>query len=154
MSPTEEYKSRSQRYVRETERLRKLSDRLSMARLAAFAGGLVLFAVLLSFSVFAAVVILVTALIVFIWLVIKYENTEKSRKRFLHLAEINRLEQKCLDGDFSGFKTGEEYAERDHPYTYDLDIFGKASLFQYLCRTTSRPASDRLAEFLKQPAAR
>ena len=113
-----------------------------------------MFAVLLSFSVFAAVVILVTALIVFIWLVIKYENTEKSRKRFLHLAEINRLEQKCLDGDFSGFKTGEEYAERDHPYTYDLDIFGKASLFQYLCRTTSRPASDRLAEFLKQPAAR
>jgi len=154
MSPAEEYKSRSQRYVRETERLRKLSDRLSMARLAAFAGGLVLFAVLLSFSVFAAVVTLAAVLIVFIWLVIKYENTEKSRKRFLRLAEINRLELKCLDGDFSGFKTGEEYAVRDHPYTYDLDIFGKASLFQYLCRTTSRPASDRLAEFLKQPAPR
>jgi len=114
----------------------------------------VVFGTLLSFSVIAAVVTLAAALILFTWLVMKYETTEKSRKRFLRLAEINSLELKCLDGDFSGFKTGEEYAERDHPYSYDLDVFGKASLFQFLCRTTSRPASDRLAEYLKQPAAK
>lgn len=112
-----------------------------------------MFAVLLSFSVIAAVVTLVVALALFTWLVIKYETTEKSRKRYLHLAEINRLELKCLEGDFSRFKTGDEYAERDHPYSYDLDIFGKASLFQYICRTTSRPASDRLAEYLNHPAS-
>ena len=134
--------------------MQKLSDRLSMARLAAFAGGLVLFAVLLSFSAITAAATLTGAIILFAWLVIKYETTEKARKRYLHLAEINRLELKCLEGDFSGFKTGEEYAERDHPYSYDLDIFGKASLFQYICRTTSKPASDRLAEYLKQPALR
>ncbi|MDZ7635400.1 MAG: hypothetical protein U5L72_13615 [Bacteroidales bacterium] len=101
-----------------------------------------------------AVATLTAALILFAWLVIKYETTEKSRKRYLHLAEINRLELLCLEGDFSGFKTGEEYIERDHPYSYDLDIFGKASLFQYICRTTSRPASDLLAEYLKQSAVR
>lgn len=151
MSPREVYLSRETEFSGSAERLKKLSDRLSMARLAAFAGGLVLFAVLLSFSVIAAVVTLAVALVLFAWLVIKYETTEKSRKRYLHLAEINRLELKCLEGDFSGFKSGEEYAERDHPYSYDLDIFGKASLFQYMCRTTSKPASDRLAEYLKQP---
>ncbi len=154
MLPTEEYKSRSERYSRETGRLHKLSDRLSMARLATFAGGLLLFAVLVSFSVIAAAATLAVALILFAWLVIKYETTEKSRKRYFRLEEINRLELKCLEGDFSGFKTGEEYAERDHPYSYDLDIFGKASLFRYICRTTSRPASDRLAEYLKQSALR
>lgn len=152
MSPREVYQSREAEFSTAAEQLRKLSDRLSMARLTAFAGGLVVFAVLLSFSVITAFAILTAALNLFAWLVIKYETTEKSRKRFLQLAEINRLELKCLDGDFSGFKTGEEYAERDHPYTYDLDIFGKASLFQFLCRATSRPASDRLAEYLKQPA--
>jgi hypothetical protein len=148
------YISREMEFSLSAERLRKLADRLSMARLAAFAGGLVLFGVLLSFSVFAAIVTLSVALVLFAWLVIKYETTEKSRKRYLHLAEINRLELLCLEGDFSGFKTGEEYFERDHPYSYDLDIFGKASLFQYICRTNSRPASDRLAEYLKQPAAK
>jgi len=154
MLPTEEYKSRSERYSRETGRLQKLSGRLSMARLATFAGGLLLFAVLVSFSVIAAAATLAVALILFAWLVIKYETTEKSRKRYFRLEEINRLELKCLEGDFSGFKTGEEYAERDHPYSYDLNIFGKASLFRYICRTTSRPASDRLAEYLKQSALR
>ena len=153
MSPHEVYQSREAEFSAFSERLRKLSDRLSVARLAAFAGGLVLFAVLLSFSVIAAVATLAVALILFIWLVIKYETTEKSRKRYMHLAEINRMELKCLEGDLSGFKTGDEYAERDHPYSYDLDIFGKASVFQFICRTTSRPASDRLAEYLNQPAA-
>ena len=154
MSPREVYQSREAEFSALTERLRKLSDRLSMARLGAFGGGVILFAILLSASLVTAVVTLSVALILFTWLVIKYESTEKRRKRYLHLAEINRLEIKCLEGDFSGFKTGEEYAERDHPYSYDLDIFGKASLFQYICRTTSRPASDLLAEYLKQPAVR
>ena len=154
MSPREVYQSREAEFSALTERLRKLSDRLSMARLGAFGGGVILFAILLSASLVTAVVTLSVALILFAWLVIKYESTEKRRKRYLHLAEINRLEIKCLEGDFSGFKTGEEYAGRDHPYSYDLDIFGKASLFQYICRTTSRPASDLLAEYLKQPAVR
>jgi len=154
MSPRELYLSREAEFSAIADRLRKLSDRLSMVRLAVFVGGMVLFAILLSVSVITAVATLTVALITFAWLVIKYETTERSRKRYLHLAEINRLELKCLDGDFSGFKTGDEYAERDHSYSYDLDIFGKASLFQYICRTTSRPASDRLALYLKQPATK
>lgn len=153
MSPREVYNTRVAEFSASAERLQKLSSRLSVARLAAFAGGLILFAVLLSFSLIAAVTTLSVALILFAWLVVKYESTEKGRKRYLHLVEINRLELLCLEGDFSSFKTGEEYAERDHPYSYDLDIFGKASLFQYICRTTSKPASDLLAEYLKQPAA-
>ncbi|MRR22022.1 hypothetical protein EG830_03465 [bacterium] len=154
MSPREVYQSREAECSANAERLQKVSDRLSLARLVAFAGGLTLFAVFLSFSVIAAVTTLTTSLILFTWLVIKYETTEKSRKKYLCLKQINSMELKCLEGDYSGFKTGEEYVERDHPYSYDLDIFGKASLFQYICRTTSRPASDRLAEYLKQPATR
>ena len=152
MSPHEVYQSREAEFSASADALRKLSDRLSVARLVAFAGGLVLFAVLLSFSFIAAVSALTVALITLAWLVIKYETTEKRRKRYLRLAEINRMELLCLEGEFSGYKTGEEYSERDHPYSYDLDIFGKASLFQYICRTTSGPASDRLAEYLKQAA--
>jgi hypothetical protein len=152
MTPREVYHSREAEFSTSAERLQKLSNRLSVARLIAFAGGLVLFAVLLSFSVITAVVTLTAALILFTWLVIKYESTEKSRKRYLHLAEINSLELKCLDGDFSSYKPGTEYTERDHPYSYDLDVFGKASLFQNICRTTSKPGADLLAEYLGKPA--
>ena len=79
--PLDVYKSREAEFSANAERLRKLSDRLSMARLAAFAGGLVVFGALLSFSVIAAVVTLAVALALFTWLVMKYETTEKSRKR-------------------------------------------------------------------------
>ncbi|MBE0677584.1 MAG: hypothetical protein IH592_02345, partial [Bacteroidales bacterium] len=102
MSPREVYNTREAEFSANAERLRKLSDRLSLIRLAAFAGGLILFAVLLTVSVVASVTALTLALILLAWLVIRYETTEKSRKRFLHLVEINKLEQKCIDGDFSG----------------------------------------------------
>jgi hypothetical protein len=152
MSPLEVYNSRAEEFGAMAGRLQKLSNRLSMARLAVFAGGLILLATLLTVSVVAAITALALTLVIFAWLVIKYQTTEKSRKRYLRLEEINRLEIKCLDGDFSGFKSGDEYAERDHPYTYDLDIFGRASVFQLICRTTSKPASDILAGYLKKPA--
>jgi hypothetical protein len=69
------------------------------------------------------------------------------------MENINDLELNCLEGDFSGYRSGAEYHDRDHPYSHDLDIFGKSSLFQYICRTTTKPASDLLAGYLKQPAS-
>jgi Flp pilus assembly protein TadB len=154
MSPREEYKRRAESYSQAAGRLQKLSNRLSMARLAAFAGGLILFIALSTISVIAAMTILVASLILFAWFVIQYEITEKLKKRFLHLAEINSLELNCLEGDYAAYKNGDEYTDRDHPYSFDLDIFGKASLYQYICRTTSKPAGDMLAAYLKQAAER
>jgi hypothetical protein len=123
-----------------------------MGRLIAFAGGLILFVSLSTVSVVAAIAVLFVSLILFAWMVIRYQMTERQRNHFRHLEEINKLEIRCLDGDFSDYKSGEEYSERDHPYTYDLDIFGRTSLFQLICRTTSKPASDLLAGYLKRPA--
>jgi hypothetical protein len=124
-----------------------------MGRLFTFAGGLILFTALSTLSVIAAIAVLLVSMILFAWMVIRHMMTERQRNHFRHLEEINRLEIKCLEGDISGFKGGEEYAERDHPYTYDLDIFGRTSLFQLISRTTSKPASGLLAGYLKQPAA-
>jgi len=153
MSPREVYISREAEFRASAERLKKLADRLSLARLLSFAGGLVLFVLLSSLSVIAAVASLSLSLILFLWLVIRYSSTEKKRIYFNHLAEINHREMKCMEGDFSGFHDGSEYTVRDHPYSYDLDIFGKSSLFQYTCRTTSKPAADLLAEYLSAPAS-
>jgi len=152
MSPREFYNSRAEEFGAKAEQLQKLSNRLSMGRLIVFAGGLIIFAALSTLSVIAAIAVLLVSMILFAWMIIRYGITERQRNHFRHLEEINKLEIRCLDGDFSGFKSGGEYAERDHPYTYDLDIFGSTSLFQLICRTTSKPASDMLAGYLKQPA--
>ena len=153
MEVEETYKSRVKTFREEVEKLQKTANRLSLARLVVFAGGLILFVSLSSVSVYTAFTVLIVSFVVFGWLVIRHHNTEKKRTFFKHLEDINDLELKCLEGDFSEFRSGAEYQDRDHPYSYDLDIFGKSSLFQYMCRTTSKPASDLLAEYLKQPAS-
>ena len=48
-------------------------------------------------------------------------------------------------GNFSGFEAGEQYVCPQHPYTFDMDVFGAGSLFQRMNRTISTGGSDQLA---------
>lgn len=153
MTPRELYLTNKERYDLLTERMTRLSSRFSFGRLIVFFGGLILFVILSSVSLVAAIISLAVSVVLFIFLIIRYDAVARAKEKFTVLSDINNRELGSLEGVFSSFSDGAEYISRDHPYSYDLDIFGKASLFQYLCRTTSKPASDMLAEFLSGPAA-
>lgn len=56
-----------------------------------------------------------------------------------------------LDGDLSRFHNGSEHLDVSHPFSYDLDIFGKGSVFNLLCRTVTLEGTALLAERLKRP---
>lgn len=64
------------------------------------------------------------------------------------LADINQNEHDYLERSEMSFADGKEYTNPKHAYTYDLDIFGKGSLFQRLNRTATYVGSRRLAKFL------
>jgi MutS domain V len=49
-------------------------------------------------------------------------------------------------------ETGERFLEVAHPYARDLDIFGDASLFQYLSTARTRAGEDTLASWLMEAA--
>lgn len=53
-----------------------------------------------------------------------------------------------LNGDLSGFDNGERYIDANHPFTFDLDIFGENSLFQRMNRTVTNGGADELARRL------
>jgi hypothetical protein len=132
--------------------LQKKEKHLSYLRLIIFVGSLAGFYLLFSVSVLFAAVFLLSGLFVLGW-VIKYQNSIIRQKEFhLYLTTINELELKSLSGDYRSFPDGQGYIDRDHPYSYDLDIFGRSSLFQYLNRTTSNPGADKLAEWLREPS--
>lgn len=67
------------------------------------------------------------------------------------LMEVNEVELKVLDHDFTSFDDGQDLNEVDHPYTHDLDVFGKGSLFQYLNRCVTLAGRARLGDYLKFP---
>jgi hypothetical protein len=47
---------------------------------------------------------------------------------------------------------GHAYFDESHPYSTDLDIFGKGSLFELLCSARTRSGEQTLAGWLKGPA--
>lgn len=76
-------------------------------------------------------------------------NIENSRC----LININEAELKVLAHEYYSFDDGIKYTPKEHPYANDLDIFGRASIFQYCNRTTSEMGSAALANWLLYPAS-
>jgi ABC-type multidrug transport system fused ATPase/permease subunit len=152
MTPQALYKIRIDNFRNEADLLQKKENRLSMARLITFVTGLALFFTLISIHITSAVVALLVSMIVFGWLIRQYAITEKLKDFYRHLETINRREEQCLRGNYSEYPDGSEHISHEHSNSYDLDLFGHASLFQYISRSTSKPAADMLASWLKSPA--
>ena len=51
-------------------------------------------------------------------------------------------------GDYSGFDEGKEFVNPSHPFSFDLDLFGKDSLFQRVCRAVTVGGRNLLAQWL------
>jgi hypothetical protein len=66
---------------------------------------------------------------------------------------INRIELEILDGRFTQLPQGTEHLPPVHEYAHDLDIFGRASLYQYINRTTSEQGSFTLSNWLLHPSS-
>lgn len=76
---------------------------------------------------------------------------DKNKERIEHLSSLLKVcedEIKALEGDFSPFEQGVQYQDPKHPYAFDLDVFGRDSLFHRICRTITTGGSDALAAHL------
>ncbi len=80
---------------------------------------------------------------------LKNKSTIKHQE---YLIAINEDEVKALAHHYYHFKNGSEHLPKEHLYANDLDIFGHASLFQYINRTNSEMGSSTLAVWLSGPA--
>ena len=76
---------------------------------------------------------------------------DKNKEKIEHLSALLKVYQdeiKAWEGDFSPFETGDSYQNPLHPYSFDLDVFGKSSLFNRICRTITSGGSEALARNL------
>lgn len=90
-------------------------------------------------------------LVLFFMLVIYHKNQSDRRKLLAELKLINHEELKSLENDQSAFDDGAEFIDSDHPWSYDLDLFGEGSLYQSMNRTATHTGPENLAEFLNEP---
>jgi len=83
---------------------------------------------------------------------LKLYSEHAEKKIFLgHLALINSNEANAVSGDLSAFEGGSSYADPQHFFSNDVDLFGKNSLFRYLNRTVTGYGRDILAGWLSDP---
>ncbi len=132
----------------------KLSEQTFKSKIVAYARGFafivaIISAYFLQFEYPTPVAIIISSLIIFLFLVKKSFQIKKQINILKAYIEINENEKKANKGDFSIFHSGKEFIDFDHSFSYDLDIFGEGSIFQYLNRTTTISGKLKLAEYLK-----
>lgn len=89
---------------------------------------------------------------IFIYLVNIHNKEMNKRKYSIALKKINERSLKRLNGEWKNFKDdGEEFIDKEHSYSYDLDIFGKCSLFQWINVTKTFMGRHNLKERLLNP---
>ncbi len=130
------------------------SQNLWKWRRIVFASGLAILAI--GFAGYLSSWWLALPVVVFIGLMVKHQQVREAKaeaERAVHFYEycLARLDEEQLSWAGRG-NAGVRFANPQHPYAEDLDLFGHASLFELLCTARTRAGEERLAGWLLAPA--
>ena len=89
----------------------------------------------------------------FLFFVVKDLKNKDEIENTRLLIQINKQEIGILKHHFSDMPDGLQLKPEHHVYANDLDLFGKASIYQYINRTTSEQGNQILADWLLIPSA-
>ncbi|MEG1161279.1 MutS family DNA mismatch repair protein [Bacteroides sp.] len=154
MSPLHTLIETYQGIIDQTERdlvkVKRQIYRVGTLRLVLFIAGIVGIIHFWSGSGWALTLVATFTFVPFVGL-IKFHSRLFNRKEYLEKKiEVNQQELRAMDYDTSAFDGGSEYIDPAHLYSYDLDVFGEHSLFQYINRTSTELGKKRLAHWFGQ----
>ncbi len=152
-SPASYYSQRVKTISDTLVTLKKKAIAFSWLRLFSFLGAVLLTWLLRENGAGWAVAGFITGMIFFFYFVNRDLDNKAMTENLNRQLQICRDELLALDHRFHHFPDGAIYLPALHPYAADLDLFGKASLFQYINRTKSEQAGLLLAGWLLEPAS-
>lgn len=104
-----------------------------------------------NFALWTKAVISFILIGVFIFFIQRSFFLQKQITYHKNLKLLNENELKALEHDYSVFDAGTTFKDNKHDYAFDLDFFGKGSIYQYLCRSYLIGGKHRLSQKLKKP---
>ncbi len=150
--PQDVYRQRLQARTGKLAELDLLRRRCGLVRLAVFAlagclvwlatqGQLGLWPIAIPLAIFVALV----------WWQSRVEREMEFARRAIAFYErgLARIENRWHGGG----ETGDRFIDPHHPYSVDLDIFGRASLFELLSTARTRGGEQKLADWLRAAGA-
>jgi len=97
---------------------------------------------------YLAIIIALVGFILFFLLVSKHSDLKKKRDLTKTLIKINKTEIRVLNRDYFDLDDGSEFIDPQHFYSYDIDLFGKGSFFQYCNRTVTKEGKKKFVKAL------
>lgn len=147
--PADFYRSQKDRF---SEKLRRYKGQLTLSgtlRLLTFVG--LVFVVYLFYENRNILIIGGIVLIgLFLFLLVRHQNIVYKKDYAQAIIAMNTTEIDVLNGIYGHLDSGNPYIDPDHYYSYDIDLFGNGSFFQYLNRTATDVGKDTLAGLLTE----
>ena len=141
------YKSEKAKYELELSSLKKKLAMSSTIRLLLFV--VIVLGIYFSFSylkIVAGIAILGIAL--FLYLVLRHGDLQYKRDFTIQLIAINTTEIEVFYGKYLDLDEGMVYQNSSHFYSYDIDLFGKGSFYQFANRTVTKEGANEFANQL------
>lgn len=142
------YYQRIKEVTTNLSRLRRKSTLLGWLRLGVVVGIFLTLYYLWPAPFWILISIEIVLIPAFLFLVHNDLDNKEKIAQLKRLIRVNEDELKGLDHE-PVFENGAQFTDKEHEYASDLDIFGQASIFGFLNRTTSEPGAALLASWLQ-----
>lgn len=149
-SPKEEYSKRKNEYDGLIKKQAGINSIISYLRLFVFFGGagITIFLYIKNYRDLSFISF-VLSILIFLYLAITHEEVIKKQRHNSLLYRVNDISLKRLSGEWRTFSDdGSEFLNKNHPYSGDLDIFGKGSLFQWINTAGTYTGRQKLKDLL------
>ncbi len=151
VSLKEFYDHNAGRFRNDLKKEEKILLILSLLRLALFAGGIIVVWSGFHRSVSLGVIFLLLTVSFFMILLKIYSIHLQKKEHLQSLVKINTDEANAISGDYSAFDAGTIFIDHTHDYSFDIDLFGQSSVYQYLNRTSTGYGAEILSDWLLNP---
>lgn len=147
------FQNRVRQFGEKIEMLKSRSNLISLLRIITFLVFVIAVIVFLNLKLLIPIMASFPVFIFAFGFLVKWHNRIRASLRLAEkLVKINNEEIQRLNFDFSGLPEWHEFSDEQHPYSGDLDLYGKNSLFQLINRAGTTVGIQRLKAWLEHPA--
>ena len=149
------FKQRAENFSRQVAELNSRYNLYSFYRIAVFIVFIIPLIWFIKSDLLIGVVLISIVFILAFALLIKRHN-QISRLRGLNqkMLDLNKEEVDRLNYEFNGIYNGDDFIDEKHPYTSDLDIFGRNSIFQLINRACTRKGISLIKSWFENASSR
>ncbi|WP_075603221.1 MutS-related protein [Saccharicrinis aurantiacus] len=142
------YKSKAQEYTNKLSKIKTSLGQIAWLRLLTFILLIAAPILLFPISAWAGGLSIVICISLFVLLIKKFNALKTRKSECEAIKELNENEIKAQQYNWDCFNDGKQFLDPEHNYSYDIDLFGKGSFFQYINRTITIGGEEYLAKHI------